>query len=110
MNQNNEPIRDASVLGIPKMLLLGLQHMFAMFGATILVPILVNSYFGEDVLHVQVTLICAGIGTLFFHFCTKFKVPAKKKRNIDPALGKRNMILHQNMDCLLTGLLIRCSA
>ena len=59
-----------------KMLLLGLQHMFAMFGATILVPILVNSYFGEDVLHVQVTLICAGIGTLFFHFCTKFKVPA----------------------------------
>ena len=49
MNQNNEPIRDASVLGIPKMLLLGLQHMFAMFGATILVPILVNSYFGEDV-------------------------------------------------------------
>ena len=57
MNQNNEPIRDASVLGIPKMLLLGLQHMFAMFGATILVPILVNSYFGEDVLHVQVTLI-----------------------------------------------------
>ena len=43
MNQNNEPIRDASVLGIPKMLLLGLQHMFAMFGATILVPILVNS-------------------------------------------------------------------
>ena len=76
MNQNNEPIRDASVLGIPKMLLLGVQHMFAMFGATILVPILVNSYFGEDVLHVQVTLICAGIGTLFFHFCTKFKVPA----------------------------------
>ena len=54
MNQNNEPIRDASVLGIPKMLLLGLQHMFAMFGATILVPILVNSYFGEDVLHVDV--------------------------------------------------------
>ena len=53
-NQNNEPIRDASVLGMPKMLLLGLQHMFAMFGATILVPILVNSYFGEDVLHVQV--------------------------------------------------------
>lgn len=50
--------------------------MFAMFGATILVPILVNSYFGEDVLHVQVTLICAGIGTLFFHICSKFKVPA----------------------------------
>lgn len=76
MNEKNEPIRDASVLGIPKMLILGLQHMFAMFGATILVPILVNSYFGEDVLHVQVTLICAGVGTLFFHVCSKFKVPA----------------------------------
>ena len=58
MNQNNEPIRDASVLGIPKMLLLGLQHMFAMFGATILVPMLVNSYFksGNQVLSIQVTL------------------------------------------------------
>ena len=38
-------IRDARELGVPKMLLLGLQHMFAMFGATILVPILVNTYF-----------------------------------------------------------------
>lgn len=76
MNEKNGAIRDASVLGVPKMLILGLQHMFAMFGATILVPILVNSYFGEDVLHVQVTLICAGVGTLFFHLCSKFKVPA----------------------------------
>ena len=76
MNENNGIIRNASVLGVPKMLLLGLQHMFAMFGATILVPILVNSYFGEDVLHVQVTLICAGVGTLLFHFCSKGKVPA----------------------------------
>ena len=42
MNQNTEPIRDAKSLGVPKMLLLGLQHMFAMFGATILVPILAN--------------------------------------------------------------------
>ena len=46
MNEKNGAIRDASVLGVPKMLILGLQHMFAMFGATILVPILVNSYFG----------------------------------------------------------------
>mgnify|MGYP000775513661 len=45
MNQQKDIIRDARVLGTPKMLLLGLQHMFAMFGATILVPILVNSYF-----------------------------------------------------------------
>ena len=40
----NEPIRDARKLGTPKMLVLGLQHMFAMFGATILVPILVQQY------------------------------------------------------------------
>ena len=39
MNQQKDIIRDARVLGTPKMLLLGLQHMFAMFGATILVPI-----------------------------------------------------------------------
>lgn len=78
MNQHKDIIKDASVLGIPKMLLLGLQHMFAMFGATILVPILVNSYFGSkgQVLSVQVTLFCAGLGTLFFHLCSKFKVPA----------------------------------
>lgn len=61
MNEKDGAIRDANVLGVPKMLILGLQHMFAMFGATILVPILVNSYFGEDVLHVQVTLICAAL-------------------------------------------------
>lgn len=76
MNENNKPIRDARTLGIPKMLLLGLQHMFAMFGATILVPILVNSYFNGEGLSIQVTLICAGLGTLFFHLCSALKVPA----------------------------------
>lgn len=83
MNTSNEPIRDARKLGLPKMLILGLQHMFAMFGATILVPILVNSYFqqacGEPLtkgLTVSVTLFCAGFGTLFFHICAKMKVPA----------------------------------
>ena len=76
MNEREDAIRDARTLGVPKMLLLGLQHMFAMFGATILVPILVNSYFEGEGLSVQVTLICAGLGTLFFHLCTKLKVPA----------------------------------
>lgn len=76
MNERKNAIRDARTLGVPKMLLLGLQHMFAMFGATILVPILVNSYFEGEGLSVQVTLICAGLGTLFFHLCTKLKVPA----------------------------------
>ena len=77
MNEKNDAIRDARALGVPKMLLLGLQHMFAMFGATILVPILVNNYFGvSNAMSIQVTLICAGLGTLFFHLCSKLKVPA----------------------------------
>lgn len=76
MSKNYEAIRDARTLGVPRMLLLGLQHMFAMFGATILVPILVNSYFQGEGLSIQVTLFFAGIGTLFFHVCSKMKVPA----------------------------------
>ena len=76
MNEKNATIKDARTLGIPRMLLLGLQHMFAMFGATILVPILVNTYFNGEGLSIQVTLICAGLGTLFFHACSKLKVPA----------------------------------
>ncbi|MBR6664822.1 MAG: uracil-xanthine permease [Lachnospiraceae bacterium] len=74
--KQQEAIRDAKTLGVPKMLILGLQHMFAMFGATILVPILVDGYFGGEGLSIQVTLICAGLGTLFFHLCAKLKVPA----------------------------------
>lgn len=84
MNENNQTIvRDARKLGIPKMLILGIQHMFAMFGATILVPILVAGYFqtacNEPLsrgLTVSVTLFCAGVGTLIFHVCSMFKVPA----------------------------------
>ena len=72
---NQEPVRDARTLGVPKMLILGLQHMFAMFGATILVPIIVSSQYGLP-LSVQTTLFFAGIGTLFFHLCAKLKVPA----------------------------------
>ena len=49
----NEPIYDARKLGIHKMAILGLQHLFAMFGATILVPILVNNYFHGEGLSVQ---------------------------------------------------------
>ena len=76
MEEKSVAIKDARTLGVPKMLLLGLQHMFAMFGATILVPILVNNYFEGEGLSIQVTLICAGLGTLFFHLCSKLKVPA----------------------------------
>ena len=70
----HEAIYDARQLGTPRMLILGLQHMFAMFGATVLVPILVQDY-GLP-LSIQTTLLFAGLGTLLFHVCTKFKVPA----------------------------------
>lgn len=62
-------IYDAKTLGTPKVILLGLQHMFAMFGATILVPMLTG-------LDVSTTLLFAGLGTLLFHLITKGKVPA----------------------------------
>ena len=62
-------IRDARSLGAPKMALLGFQHMFAMFGATVLVPVLTG-------LPVAATLLFAGLGTLLFHFLTNWQVPA----------------------------------
>ncbi len=73
-NLGQEAIYDARTLGAPRMLILGLQHLFAMFGATVLVPILVSGY-GLP-LSIQTTLLMAGLGTLIFHICTKFKVPA----------------------------------
>ena len=65
----HEAIYDARQLGTPRMLVLGLQHMFAMFGATVLVPILTG-------LDVSTTLLFAGLGTLLFHLITGGKVPA----------------------------------
>ena len=70
-----EAIYDARTLGLPRMLILGLQHMFAMFGATVLVPILVSNNYGMP-LSIQTTLFFAGIGTLIFHVCSKLKIPA----------------------------------
>lgn len=64
-----EGLFDARQLGVPKMLLLGLQHTFAMFGATVLVPIITG-------LDVSTTLLVAGLGTLLFHLITKGRVPA----------------------------------
>ena len=69
MNNNTEAIYDAKKLGAGKVFVLGLQHMFAMFGATVLVPLLTG-------LSVSTTLLFAGIGTLLFHAITKGKVPA----------------------------------
>lgn len=68
-NKTQEGIYNAKELGIGKVLVLGLQHMFAMFGATVLVPILTG-------LSVSTTLLFAGVGTLLFHLLTKGKVPA----------------------------------
>ena len=64
-----DAVYDARKLGAPKMAVFGLQHMFAMFGATILVPVLTG-------LPVSTTLLWAGVGTLLFHFLTKGNVPA----------------------------------
>lgn len=74
MTQSNEHqysngITDARTLGWPKTILLGLQHTFAMFGATVLVPLLTG-------LNISTTLLMAGLGTLLFHIITKGKVPA----------------------------------
>lgn len=62
-------IYDARSLGTPKVIILGIQHMFAMFGSTVLVPMLTG-------LDVSTTLLFAGLGTLLFHLLTKRKVPA----------------------------------
>ena len=62
-------IYDARLLGRGKMFTLGLQHMFAMFGATVLVPVITG-------LSMSATLLFAGLGTLLFHLCTKMRVPA----------------------------------
>ncbi len=67
--KNQNGIYDARELGAPKMFVLGIQHMFAMFGATVLVPIITG-------LSVSATLLFAGLGTLLFHLLTKRKVPA----------------------------------
>jgi len=67
--KDNEAIYDVKQLGTPKTLILGLQHLFAMFGATVLVPAITG-------LSVSATLLFAGLGTLLFHLLTKRKIPA----------------------------------
>ena len=67
--ENNEAVYDVKTLGTPKTLVLGVQHLFAMFGATVLVPALTG-------LNVSTTLLFAGLGTLLFHLITGRKVPA----------------------------------
>ncbi|MBR4878897.1 MAG: uracil-xanthine permease [Clostridia bacterium] len=68
-NKNTDAVYDAKSLGTAKILFLGLQHLFAMFGATVLVPAITG-------LNVSTTLLCAGLGTLLFHLLTGKKVPA----------------------------------
>jgi len=66
--KQHEAIYDARQLGTGKIMILGLQHMFAMFGATVLVPIITG-------LNISTTLLFAGLATLFMHFVTNNKVP-----------------------------------
>ena len=68
-NKIQDGIFDAKELGTGKMLILGVQHLFAMFGATVLVPAITG-------LNVSTTLLFAGLGTLLFHLITGRKVPA----------------------------------
>lgn len=69
MSIQSQGIYDARSLGRPKFFVLGIQHLFAMFGATVLVPLITG-------LDVSATLLFAGIGTLIFHLVSQFKVPA----------------------------------
>lgn len=76
MEEKNNLILDVNEKpSIGKWIILAIQHVFAMFGATILVPILVNSAAGEEVLTIPVTLVASGIGTLIYILCTKGKSP-----------------------------------
>ncbi len=68
-SEKTNAVYDAKTLGKTKVFVLGLQHMFAMFGATVLVPAITG-------LNVSTTLLCAGLGTLLFHFITGMKIPA----------------------------------
>ena len=64
-----QAVYDVKTLGTTKTLVLGLQHLFAMFGATVLVPAITG-------LNVSTTLLFAGLGTLLFHLVTGRKIPA----------------------------------
>ena len=103
-------IRDARTLGTPKMLVLGLQHMFAMFGATVLVPIITG-------LDVSATLLFAGLGTMLFHLLTRGKVPAflgssfaflygySKAKEVAIAAGVENWIPYAGLGVACAGLM-----
>ena len=103
-------IRDARTLGTPKMLVLGLQHMFAMFGATVLVPIITG-------LNVSATLLFAGLGTMLFHLLTRGKVPAflgssfaflygySKAKEVAIAAGVENWIPYAGLGVACAGLM-----
>ena len=76
MKRNNKMLLDVNDKPpVLKWILLSLQHVFAMFGATILVPILVNSTAGSNVLSIPVALVSSGIGTLIYIVCTQGKSP-----------------------------------
>ena len=81
----DDGIYDARKLGAGRMLVLGVQHMFAMFGATVLVPLLTG-------LDVATTLLMAGLGTLLFHLITKGKFPLFSDRHLLSSAAIRQLL------------------
>ena len=94
--QNHEPIYDVKTLGVGKTLVLGLQHTFAMFGATVLVPALTG-------LSVSATLLFAGLGTLLFHLLTKGLParPAPVSHGVQPQHGLSKLHIAHPFPALL---------
>ena len=88
-----DAVYDAKSLGTPKVVMLGLQHMFAMFGATVLVPVITG-------LDVSTTLLFAGLGTLLFHFLSKGKVPAFLGSSFAFLAGYAASALHVRHFCM----------
>ncbi len=58
-----------------QLLILAFQHVFAMFGATILAPVLINKAAGAEIISISTALLASGIGTLLYLYCTKGKSP-----------------------------------
>ncbi len=76
MKENTTLLYDTNEKPTPgKWFILAIQHVFAMFGATILVPLLVNEAAGTTVLTIPMALVASGIGTLIYILCTKGKSP-----------------------------------
>jgi len=106
-NEKKDMLFDTNEIPNPsKWFILALQHVFAMFGATILVPILVNSIAGKEVLTVPVALISSGIGTLIYILCTKGKSPVYLGSSFAYITPMAVAFVNNGISGVLTGLMI----